>query len=216
MEVANTNSIINSIIATAEEARPRRRRNRKLSKLSASVSNLSLLSKLLERAECNQLESHLVDAARRFTVRFGGTESSPRDMQYGVPQGWVLGPQYGRPRRSARVGLGCAGAVTLLRRRFAALHFGNTTSCRQRCCAARRLHGSYGSVDGFQQTEFYLRNRRWGGCVYVLQMFCLFFCFFLLFPSVKKYETTVLGNGWTDFHFAPASGAGEVTKHITV
>jgi len=31
-------------------------------------------------------------ARRRFTVRFGGTESSPRDMQYGVPQGSVLGP----------------------------------------------------------------------------------------------------------------------------
>ena len=25
--------------------------------------------------------------------------------------------------------------------------------------------------------------------------FFVFFCFFLLFPSVKKYETTVLGNG---------------------
>ena len=31
-------------------------------------------------------------AGRRFTVRFGGTESGPRDMQYGVPQGSVLGP----------------------------------------------------------------------------------------------------------------------------
>jgi len=28
----------------------------------------------------------------------------------------------------------------------------------------------------------------------------VFVCFFLLFPSVKKYETTVLGNGWKDFH----------------
>ena len=30
--------------------------------------------------------------------------------------------------------------------------------------------------------------------------FVFFFVFFLLFPSAKKYETTVLGNGWTDFH----------------
>ena len=41
-------------------------------------------------------------------------------------------------------------------------------------------------------------------CVYVLQMFFVFFCFFVFFPSattiVHKYETTVLGNGWTDFH----------------
>ena len=31
-------------------------------------------------------------AGRRFTVRFGGTKSSPKDMQYSVPQGSVLGP----------------------------------------------------------------------------------------------------------------------------
>jgi len=42
-----------------------------------------------------------------------------------------------------------------------------------------------------------LRNHRWGGSVYVLQMFFVFF----LFLSVRqKYETTVLGHGWTDFH----------------
>ena len=41
---------------------------------------------------------------------------------------------------------------------------------------------------------------------YVLQMFflfCFLFCFsvfFCFFPSATKYETTVLGNGWTDFH----------------
>jgi len=49
----------------------------------------------------------------------------------------------------------------------------------------------------------YLRNRLpvWGGCVYVLQMFFLhFFCFFLFCSVRQKYETTVLGNGWTDFH----------------
>jgi len=44
----------------------------------------------------------------------------------------------------------------------------------------------------------YLRNRRWGGCVYVLQMFFpvfwSLFCFWF-FLSVKKYQTTVLGNG---------------------
>ena len=46
--------------------------------------------------------------------------------------------------------------------------------------------------------QFYLRNRRWGGSVYVLQMFFVF----LFFPSAKKYEyeSTVLWNGWTDFH----------------
>ena len=41
------------------------------------------------------------------------------------------------------------------------------------------------------------------------KLFCFIFssffhlhncCFFVFFPSVKKYETTVLGNGWTDFH----------------
>ena len=41
--------------------------------------------------------------------------------------------------------------------------------------------------------EFYLRNRRRGGCVYVLQMF---FCFFFV---RHNDETTVLGNAWTDF-----------------
>ena len=41
---------------------------------------------------------------------------------------------------------------------------------------------------------YILRNRRWGGSVCVLQMF--FFVFF----SDQKNETTVLGNGWTDFH----------------
>jgi len=45
-----------------------------------------------------------------------------------------------------------------------------------------------------------LRNRQWGGCVYVLQMVFLFFFCFVFFPSATKYETTVLGNGWTDFH----------------
>jgi len=49
-----------------------------------------------------------------------------------------------------------------------------------------------------------LRNRLpvGGGCVYVLFCRCFFFvfCFFLFFPVRQKYETTVLGNGWTDFH----------------
>ena len=40
-----------------------------------------------------------------------------------------------------------------------------------------------------------LCNRRWGGSIYVLQMF-----FFVFLPSAKKYETAVLGNGWTDLH----------------
>ena len=40
----------------------------------------------------------------------------------------------------------------------------------------------------------FLRNRRWGGCVYVLQMF------FVFLRSPQKYQTTLLGNGWTDFH----------------
>jgi len=35
----------------------------------------------------------------------------------------------------------------------------------------------------------------------VLQMlFLFFFGFFCFFPSATKYETTVLGNGCTDFH----------------
>ena len=38
-----------------------------------------------------------------------------------------------------------------------------------------------------------------GGCVYVLQFF-VFFCFFLFFSVHQNYETSVLGNGWTDFH----------------
>ena len=29
----------------------------------------------------------------------------------------------------------------------------------------------------------------------VYMFYRCFFCFFLLFPSIKKYETTVLGNG---------------------
>jgi len=35
---------------------------------------------------CDYLSGH------RFTVQFGGSESLPRDMQYGIPQGSVLGP----------------------------------------------------------------------------------------------------------------------------
>ena len=33
------------------------------------------------------------------------------------------------------------------------IHFGNTISSRQCRCTARRLYGSYGSVDGFQQAQ---------------------------------------------------------------
>jgi len=47
------------------------------------------------------------------------------------------------------------------------------------------------------RNDCYLRNRRWRGCVYVLQMFFFVFC---LFRSPQKYQTTVLGNGRTDFH----------------
>jgi len=52
----------------------------------------------------------------------------------------------------------------------------------------------------------YLRNRLpvGGGCVYVLQMFFVFFSFlffvFCFFSVRQKYETTVFRNGWTDFH----------------
>ena len=46
----------------------------------------------------------------------------------------------------------------------------------------------------------YLRIRRWGGCVYVLQIFFCFFCLFLFFSFATKYQTTVLENSWTDFH----------------
>jgi len=40
----------------------------------------------------------------------------------------------------------------------------------------------------------FLRNRLpvGGGCVYVLQMF---FLFFFVFPVHQKYETFILGNG---------------------
>ena len=38
------------------------------------------------------------------------------------------------------------------------------------------------------------RNRRWSGSVYVLQMFfSVFFCFFLLFPSVKNMRQPFSG-----------------------
>jgi len=33
----------------------------------------------------------------------------------------------------------------------------------------------------------------------VFFVFLFFFCF-LFFPSATKYDTTILGNGWTDFH----------------
>ena len=56
------------------------------------------------------------------------------------------------------------------------------------------LHRDSGGVN------HYLRNRRWGGCIYVLQMFFLFFLFFSFFRLSKKYQTPVLGNGWMDFH----------------
>ena len=43
-----------------------------------------------------------------------------------------------------------------------------------------------------------IRAAKWRECVYVLQS--VFFVFCRFFPSATKYETTVLGNGWTDFH----------------
>jgi len=52
----------------------------------------------------------------------------------------------------------------------------------------------------FWQAWVYLRNRRWGRCLYVLQMLCFFVFFLIFFLFATKYETTVLGNGWTDFH----------------
>ena len=42
--------------------------------------------------------------------------------------------------------------------------------------------------------------------VWLCHAFLVFFCFF---PSVKKYETTVLGNGWTDFHETLPNDRGE-------
>ena len=52
-----------------------------------------------------------------------------------------------------------------------------------------------------KKKQHYLRNRRWSGCVCFTEMFFSVSFFFLFFfrPS-KKYQTTVLGNGWTDFH----------------
>jgi len=48
-----------------------------------------------------------------------------------------------------------------------------------------------------QNHFYYLRIRaaRWRECVYVLRMFFLHF-----FGRSQKHETTILGNGWTDFH----------------
>ena len=92
----------------------------------------------------------------------------------------------------------------------------NLPSCSQYSftdpgCKEQLAHGCYVTARGQQDSNprpcsrwsstlplgyrvIVLRNRRWGGCVYVLQMFFVFFC------SPQKYQTTILGNGWTDFH----------------
>ena len=56
------------------------------------------------------------------------------------------------------------------------------------------------TVSGKICVKVNLRNRRWGGCVYVYRCFFLFFCFLFFFCPPQKYQTTILGNGWTDFH----------------
>ena len=63
-------------------------------------------------------------------------------------------------------------------------------------CDARGSSGSSGSGIGsiVECSNLRIRAARWRECIYVLQMFfSVFFLFF--FPSVKKYESTVLGNG---------------------
>ena len=62
-----------------------------------------------------------------------------------------------------------------------------------------------------RQTVFvrYLRNRRWGGCVYVLQIFFLFSVFFVFFSFTTKYHTIVLSNGGRIFMKLLPNDTGE-------
>jgi len=64
--------------------------------LSAAFDTVdhSILTERLSRsfAICDGVLDCDYLSGRRFTVRFGGTESLPRDTQYGVPQDSVLGP----------------------------------------------------------------------------------------------------------------------------
>ena len=44
--------------------------------------------------------------------------------------------------------------------------------------------------------------------------FCFFCFFFVFFPFATKYQTTVLGNGWTDFHETFTSGHNVVSNVV--
>ena len=68
-------------------------------------------------------------------------------------------------------------------------------SCNKSVYSIRRLF-----VCSFTQPPFGRRRMRICFADVFFVFFLFFFVFFCFFPVRQKYETTVLGNGWTDFH----------------
>ena len=68
----------------------------------------------------------------------------------------------------------------------------------QSACASASIRDTH----NLQKTiKDFLRNRRWGGAAVAYMFYrCFFLFFFCVFFRPQKYETTVLGNVWTDFH----------------